>query len=106
LIASANSVGYPGSEFDIRAAMADVVGQAKSDYFFDKVCSPDPLSTYMNTNAPLKFLEYFFQDADAAFFKSCGLNCIRIAFNYRHFEGAFGVFFPSQLDLIGEPMSR
>jgi hypothetical protein len=86
--------------------MAEVVGQAKSDYFFDKVCSPDPLSTYMNTNAPLKFLEYFFQDADAAFFKSCGLNCIRIAFNYRHFEGAFDVFFPPQLDLISEAMSR
>ncbi len=35
----------------------------------------------------MQFLEYFFQDADAAFFKSLGLNCIRIPFNYRHFEG-------------------
>ena len=32
-------------------------------------------------------LEYFFQDEDAKFFKSLGLNCIRIPFNYRHFEG-------------------
>ena len=33
-----------------------------------------------------QFLEYFFQDEDAAFFASLGLNCIRIPFNYRHFE--------------------
>lgn len=36
-----------------------------------------------------KFLEYFFEDADAAFFKSLGLNCIRLPFNYRHFEGKY-----------------
>lgn len=29
--------GYPGCEFQIRAALADVVGQEKSDFFFDKV---------------------------------------------------------------------
>lgn len=33
-----------------------------------------------------QFLEYFFQEADAKFFRSLGLNCIRAAFNYRHFE--------------------
>ncbi|KAI0031096.1 glycoside hydrolase [Vararia minispora EC-137] len=60
--------GYPGCEFQIREALADAVGKEKSELFFDK------------------FLEYFFQDADAAYFKSLGLNCIRIAFNYRHFE--------------------
>ncbi|KAI0328977.1 glycoside hydrolase [Cubamyces sp. BRFM 1775] len=60
--------GYPGCEFQIRAALADVVGKEKSEFFFDK------------------FLEYFFTDADAAFFKSLGLNCIRLPFNYRHFE--------------------
>ncbi|RDX40625.1 glycoside hydrolase [Lentinus brumalis] len=60
--------GYPGCEFQIRAALADVVGKEKSELFFDK------------------FLEYFFQDEDAAFFKSLGLNCIRLPFNYRHFE--------------------
>ncbi|PPQ72122.1 hypothetical protein CVT26_006862 [Gymnopilus dilepis] len=31
-------------------------------------------------------LSLHFQDADAAFFKSLGLNCIRLPFNYRHFE--------------------
>jgi len=28
----------------------------------------------------------FFAEADAKFFASLGLNCIRIPFNYRHFE--------------------
>ena len=33
-----------------------------------------------------QFLEHFFAEPDAEFFKSLGLNCIRIAINYRHFE--------------------
>jgi aryl-phospho-beta-D-glucosidase BglC (GH1 family) len=60
--------GYPGCEFQIRNALAEVVGPIKSEFFFDK------------------FLEYFFQEEDAKFFKSLGLNCIRLPFNYRHFE--------------------
>ncbi|KZV64525.1 glycoside hydrolase family 5 protein [Peniophora sp. CONT] len=60
--------GYPGCEFQIRETLADTIGTEKSELFFDK------------------FLEYFFQEEDAKYFKSLGLNCIRIAFNYRHFE--------------------
>ncbi|KAG2150454.1 glycoside hydrolase [Suillus clintonianus] len=60
--------GYPGCEFQIHAALAEIVGPIKSEFFFDK------------------FLEYFFQEEDAKFFKSLGLNCIRLPFNYRHFE--------------------
>jgi len=60
--------GYPGCEFQIRDALAEVLGKQKSEFFFDK------------------FLEHFFAEPDAAFFKSLGLNCIRIAINYRHFE--------------------
>ena len=30
--------------------------------------------------------EYFFTDADAKFFAEVGLNCLRLPFNYRHFE--------------------
>lgn len=60
--------GYPGHEREHRASFAKVLGKEKSDFFFDK------------------FLEYFFQEADAKFFASLGLNCIRIPFNYRHFE--------------------
>ncbi|KAJ7575971.1 glycoside hydrolase family 5 protein [Mycena floridula] len=60
--------GFPGCEFQVREALAEVLGQDRAAFFFDK------------------FLEYFFTEADAIFFKSLGLNCIRIAVNYRHFE--------------------
>lgn len=29
--------GYPGCEFQIRGALAEVVGSAKAEFFFDKV---------------------------------------------------------------------
>jgi hypothetical protein len=29
--------GYPGCEFQIRAALAEVLGPIKSEFFFDKV---------------------------------------------------------------------
>ncbi|KAJ7785567.1 glycoside hydrolase family 5 protein [Mycena olivaceomarginata] len=60
--------GYPGCEFQIRHALGEAIGQEKSEFFFDK------------------FLEYFFMESDAKFFSSLGLNCIRLPFNYRHFE--------------------
>ncbi|KAL7268716.1 Endo-1,4-beta-xylanase 5 [Rhizina undulata] len=60
--------GYPGREFQIRVALAEVLGEDKSKFFFDK------------------FLEYFFTESDAKYYKSLGLNCIRVPFNYRHFE--------------------
>ena len=59
--------GYSGHEHEHRAALAHVLGPTKAQFFFDK------------------FLEYFFTDADAAFFAGLGLNCIRVPFNYRHF---------------------
>ena len=62
------STGYPGHESQHRAAMLNVLGKVKQEFFFDK------------------FLEYFFMEEDAKFFASLGLNCIRIPFNYRHFE--------------------
>lgn len=48
--------------------MLRVLGTEKYEFFFDK------------------WLENFFTDADAKFFASLGLNCLRIPFNYRHFE--------------------
>lgn len=48
--------------------MLKVLGKEKQEFFFDK------------------FLEYFFLEDDAKFFASLGLNCIRLPFNYRHFE--------------------
>lgn len=60
--------GYPGHESSIRAAMLEVLGPSAYEYFFDR------------------FLYHFFTESDAKFFKSLGLNCIRIPFNHRHFE--------------------
>lgn len=60
--------GFPGHEKGHRAAMLAVLGQEKYDFFFDK------------------WLEYFFTEADAAYFAQLGLNCIRLPINYRHFE--------------------
>lgn len=60
--------GYPGHESQHRAAMRRVLGPEKYEFFFDR------------------WLEYFFTEADAKFFAGLGLNCIRIPFNYRHFE--------------------
>ena len=84
--------GYPGCEFQIREALADVIGKDKSELFFDKVRSLARCSMLaLHSPAFRQFLEYFFSEKDAAFFKSLGLNCIRIPFNYRHFEGAYHV---------------
>ncbi|KAK6076472.1 glucan 1,3-beta-glucosidase [Seiridium cupressi] len=60
--------GYPGHEHEHRKAMLNVLGPEKYKFFFDR------------------FLDYFFTGADAEFFASLGLNCIRVPFNYRHFE--------------------
>ncbi|KAM5350728.1 hypothetical protein ACJ41O_007233 [Fusarium nematophilum] len=59
--------GYTGHEHEHRAQMAEVLGEEKATFFFDRL------------------IHYFFTDADAAYFASLGLNCIRIPFNYRHF---------------------
>ena len=49
--------------------MQKVLGKEKADFFFDKL------------------LEYYFTAPDAAFFvSSLGLNCLRLPFNFRHFE--------------------
>ncbi|KAF2503107.1 putative glucanase [Lophium mytilinum] len=60
--------GYPGMESQHRAAILAALGKEKYDFFFDKL------------------LENFFTEADAKFVASKGLNCLRIPFNYRHFE--------------------
>ena len=60
--------GYPGNEESWRAGLRAVLGEEKYALFFDR------------------FLEYFFGDADAAYLHSLGLNLVRIAVNYRHFE--------------------
>ncbi|KAK4505468.1 hypothetical protein PRZ48_003431 [Zasmidium cellare] len=60
--------GYPAQESQHRTSMLKVLGKPKYDFFFDK------------------FLSYFFTSKDAAFIASKGLNCLRVPFNYHHFE--------------------
>jgi hypothetical protein len=60
--------GYPATEQVQREAMLRAMGRDAYDAYFDR------------------FLDVFFTDADAAFLASLGMNCVRIAFNYRHFE--------------------
>ncbi|KAE8371876.1 glycoside hydrolase [Aspergillus bertholletiae] len=59
--------GYSGHEHEYRQAMTEVLGREKAEFFFDRLA------------------HYFFTEADAEFFASLGLNCIRVPFNYRHF---------------------
>lgn len=60
--------GYPGDEHGLRLAMADVLGPAQAQFFFDR------------------WLDYFLADEDLAYIKSTGANTVRLALNYRHFE--------------------
>jgi hypothetical protein len=48
--------------------MLKALGPERYEHFFDR------------------FLEHFFGPADARFFAALGLNCLRVGFNYRHFE--------------------
>lgn len=80
-------LGFPGCEFQIREALARAIGVEKAALFFEKVLCTTSLSLYVSKSNPNQFLDNFFAEADAKFFKSLGLNCIRIAVNYRHFEG-------------------
>lgn len=60
--------GFPGHEHQHRRSMLKVLGKEKYEYFFDK------------------WLGYHFGEEDVKFFANLKLNCIRIPFNYRHFE--------------------
>lgn len=60
--------GYPGNEAAWRRALRDALGPDRYAFFFER------------------FLEYFFEDGDAAFIASLGLNTLRLPVNYRHFE--------------------
>jgi hypothetical protein len=66
--------GYPGYEEGWRQALRRELGPEKYELFFDR------------------FLEHFFAGADAAFLQSLGLNSVRLAINYRHFESDLAPF--------------
>jgi hypothetical protein len=60
--------GYPGNETLQRVALREALGEKGYLRFFDR------------------FLHVFFDDADAQFLASIGVNCVRLPFNYRHLE--------------------
>jgi endoglucanase len=60
--------GYPGSEHGIRAAVAEVLGESKAQFFFERL------------------LDHMLSEADLAFLKSVGCNTVRLPLNYRQFE--------------------
>src|SRR5579875_159736 len=60
--------GYPANEEGQREALRAVLGEQKYEFFFDR------------------FLQYFFEEDDARFLASLGLNTLRLPINYRHFE--------------------
>jgi aryl-phospho-beta-D-glucosidase BglC (GH1 family) len=49
-----------------------------------------------------QFLDHFFTSSDAKYFASLGLNCVRIPFNYAHFEDDSnpGVFLEKGFQLL------
>ena len=60
--------GFPGNEEAFRKVVARALGKEKAAYFFER------------------FLDDFFNEDDAIFIRSLGLNLVRLPFNYRHFE--------------------
>lgn len=60
--------GYPGAEHQLRAVMAEELGEGKANFFFDRM------------------LDAFFAEEDAAYIASLGANVVRLPLNYRHFE--------------------
>ncbi|HEY7413858.1 MAG TPA: cellulase family glycosylhydrolase [Ktedonobacteraceae bacterium] len=60
--------GHPAYEQGLRESLYSVLGEQKYNFFFDR------------------FLTYFFEEDDARFLASLGLNALRIPINYRHFE--------------------
>ena len=60
--------GYPGDESGTRWTMAQTLGPAKAEFFFDRL------------------LDYFLAEEDIRFIKECGATVVRLPVNYRHFE--------------------
>ncbi len=60
--------GHPGAEHTLRAQMAEALGPAKAQFFFERM------------------LDYFFNEDDVIFLRKAGASVVRIPLNYRHFE--------------------
>jgi endoglucanase len=60
--------GHPGAEHTLRATMAEILGPARAEFFFERL------------------LDYFLSEDDIAWMKQCGATVVRLPFNYRHLE--------------------
>jgi endoglucanase len=60
--------GYPSTESLMREAVRGVLGEDRAELFFDRL------------------LASFFDADDVALLAELGVNCVRLPFNYRHFE--------------------
>ena len=60
--------GHPGAEHTLKLQMAEVLGSAKADFFFERM------------------LHHFFNEDDVIFLSNLGATVIRMPLNYRHFE--------------------
>ncbi len=60
--------GHPGAEHTLRTQMAEVLGPARAQFFFERM------------------LDHFFNEDDVIFLRKAGASVVRIPLNYRHFE--------------------
>ena len=60
--------GYPGAEHALKETMRDLLGPARTEFFFERLQT------------------HFFTEDDVRFIRSTGANTVRIALNYRLFE--------------------
>jgi hypothetical protein len=60
--------GHTGAEHTLRAQMAETLGAARAEFFFDRL------------------LDHFFGEDDIVFLRKTGVNVVRLPLNYRHFE--------------------
>lgn len=60
--------GYPGTESLMREAVGAVLGAERAGLYFDRL------------------LTAFFAESDVDLLAELGVNCVRLPFNYRHFE--------------------
>jgi aryl-phospho-beta-D-glucosidase BglC (GH1 family) len=66
--------GHPGAEHTLRATMAEHLGPAKAEFFFERL------------------LDHFFNEEDIIFLRAAGANVVRLPLNYRHFEDDLAPF--------------
>ena len=60
-------IGIPTPDNQIRSSVTDCFGKETADQFFDQ------------------FIRNFITEKDFSFLKSCGVNVVRVPFNYRLF---------------------